>query len=183
MDRPGRFAGLLALLLLLGACSSSTRTVSEPASEPDRPTLAELETFDAEPYRVEAPEETPVPAVEHEVPEVLMQGGPTNETGSAKMPVRRSGFRVQVFSTDEKARAEEVMNRAINWWDAIYARTDSVRSVFPEELPVYIEYGAPYYRVRMGDFLTRSRAEQALPIVRLRFPDAWIIPDQVLVYR
>jgi hypothetical protein len=183
MDRTGRLAGLLALLLVLGACSSSTRTVSEPAPGADLPTLAELETFDAEPYRVEAPEEAPAPTVEHEVPEVLMRAGRTGETDSAKVPVRRSGFRIQVFSGEEKARAEEVMNQAINWWEAIYARTDSVRSVFPEELPVYIEYGAPYYRVRMGDFPTRSRAEKALPIVHLRFPDAWIIPDQVLVYR
>lgn len=177
---------VLALVLIgasLAACSGSGETVREPEAEPEAPTLSDVETFDARPYSLEAPEEPPPPTVRHRVPDVLLRGGADDESDSTKVPLRRSGYRVQIFSSEEKQRAEDVMSQAIAWWQDLYARVDSVRDVFPRDLPVYLEYGAPYYRVRVGDFLQRGPAEEALPVIRERFADAWVVPDQVLVYR
>lgn len=173
---------LLGVALFAVACSGPRESVRE-TEEPEATTVADVETFDAVSYRPESPEEPPPPTVEHEVPEVLMAGGDTSESDSAVAPVRRAGFRVQVFSSEEKNRAEELMSDAVTWWETVHAEVDSIRSAFPADLPVYIEYGAPYYRVRLGDFLRRVRAEEAAAVIRKRFPDAWVVPDQVLVYR
>lgn len=75
------------------------------------------------------------------------------------------GYRIQVLGTTEKAAA------------------DSVRFYLLEtypELPVYVTYEVPIYRVRVGDFIDRSEASRWLDILRTDFRGAFIVPDQVL---
>jgi hypothetical protein len=59
-------------------------------------------------------------------------------------PQKVYGFRVQIFASSTKDGAERVAGDA--------------RAVFTER--VYVEYIAPYYKVRVGDFLTAEDVER-----------------------
>jgi hypothetical protein len=53
------------------------------------------------------------------------------------------GYRVQIFASSERARAESAAAEA--------------RRKFTE--PVYVEFEAPLYKVRVGDCVTRHEAD------------------------
>ncbi|MFZ4462252.1 MAG: SPOR domain-containing protein [Bacteroidales bacterium] len=77
------------------------------------------------------------------------------------------GFKIQIFMDSgndavEKANAV-VENFTIN---------------FPDT-PVELTYGAPYYRVRAGNFRTRVEAEGVLKNILPYFSQAFIIKDKI----
>lgn len=176
---------VLGLVVFWGGCSGPeqvTKTTPEPSME-----LAEVETFDPSPYEVKAPEQKPSVTFEHRVPSALMNPS-TAGLDSARTLTVRSGYRIQIFSGEAKASADEQYNKAFAWKNqAVNQPEDSVQVAegvkgLSEELRIHIEYQAPYYKVRIGDFLNREQAEKALPVVQKRFEDAWVVPDQVEIY-
>lgn len=76
----------------------------------------------------------------------------------------RSGFRIQIFSLQDKAAAER-------------ARQDVQNRLEDLKLRVYIEIEAPYYKIRVGDYAAKVDADAALRILKTRkgFKDAWIV--------
>ena len=77
------------------------------------------------------------------------------------------GFRVQIFM--------ELGN------DALY-HADSVRTKFSEkypEVPIYLVFGQPYYRLRIGDFRTRLEAENMYQRVKKHYRDAFVTADRI----
>ncbi len=48
-----------------------------------------------------------------------------------------------------------------------------------EDIPVYITFGEPYYRVRVGDFRTRLEANHFLQSISSKYPHAWVIKDMI----
>ena len=48
-------------------------------------------------------------------------------------------------------------------------------------MPVHTVYRQPYYRVRVGNFTSRSEAERALQFLSPRYGDAFIVRDDVTV--
>ncbi|PSQ84464.1 MAG: hypothetical protein BRD44_00860 [Bacteroidetes bacterium QS_7_67_15] len=48
-------------------------------------------------------------------------------------------------------------------------------------MPVHTVYRQPYYRVRVGNFTSRSEAERALQFLSSRYGDAFIVRDDVTV--
>jgi hypothetical protein len=76
------------------------------------------------------------------------------------------GFRIQVVLTQEI--------------DQAMAIRDSLAKEFQEE-NVYVVYDAPTYKIRIGNYPDRSSASPLLKqLVRRGYPDAWIVPDNVL---
>ncbi|MBI4549144.1 MAG: SPOR domain-containing protein [Ignavibacteriae bacterium] len=76
------------------------------------------------------------------------------------------GFRVQALFTQDIDQANQVK--------------DSISKQLPDEW-VYIVYDAPYYKVRVGNFLVRSDANPMVKkLVSLGYRDAWIVPDIVI---
>jgi len=74
------------------------------------------------------------------------------------------GYRVQIFASSTNEGAEKVAGEA--------------RFKFTER--VYVEYVAPYYKVRVGDYKNRSDAEILREKARnLGYPDAWIVQTEV----
>ena len=47
------------------------------------------------------------------------------------------------------------------------------------DVPAYITFGEPYYRVRVGDFRTRLEASQFLQKINRKYPNAWVIKDKI----
>lgn len=75
------------------------------------------------------------------------------------------GYRIQLLTTSVRAEA------------------DSVRFFLMEnfsELPLYMLYEAPLYKLRVGDFLDRKEAALWLERYQRMFPGAFIVPDKVM---
>lgn len=48
-----------------------------------------------------------------------------------------------------------------------------------EDVPAYITFGEPYYRVRVGDFRTRLEAEKFLQKINRTYQNAWVTRDKI----
>ncbi|HAE87219.1 TPA: hypothetical protein DCG86_04260 [Candidatus Marinimicrobia bacterium] len=78
----------------------------------------------------------------------------------------RRGYRVQIVSTQDVDQAEIVADRAMEFFNQ----------------PVYIVFESPYYKVRVGDFLSDLDALDVERKARQNgYPGAWIVPSDVNV--
>ena len=78
-----------------------------------------------------------------------------------------NGFRIQIF--------EESGNKS-----STHAR--EVMAAFSEkypEIPAYLTWQAPNFKVRVGDFATRMQAEGLLQKIKKDYPIAWVIKDKI----
>jgi len=72
------------------------------------------------------------------------------------------GWRVQLLF---KAKQKEIMQLKINFIN-----------LYPE-IPAYLEYDAPYYRVRVGNFRTKLEAIKIKHQISKNFPGAYPVPE------
>jgi hypothetical protein len=77
------------------------------------------------------------------------------------------GYRIQVF-----------FDSGSNSSDRARSARDSFFFKFPE-IPAYISWKAPNYRVRVGDFRNRLEAERVLQQIIPEYPNAWVIKDEI----
>ena len=76
------------------------------------------------------------------------------------------GYRIQVYSGRESATARR-----------IFAQIGSITG-----LEAYLNYEAPQYKVRVGDFVSRDDANLILQNIRRQgFPEAWVVRSMVTV--
>ncbi len=167
-----RVSTLGLALLLVSGCSSSrvAQAPVEPAPEAPAPPV---ERFDAAPY---VDEPAPVEAeLTHDVPERLLR----NQAGAGT--VREvGGFRVQVFSTLDLTEAAAAEEEVKAYWQTLEASApESVSGL--DEPAVYRFFRQPYYRIRVGDFPGRARADRVAKLLAQRFPGAFVVPDRVRV--
>jgi hypothetical protein len=79
-------------------------------------------------------------------------------------PASLLGFRVQIFASSTQDNASRIASDA--------------RPSFDEE--VYVEHVAPYYKVRIGDFLTRSEADVLKnKAIQLGFRGAFVVETMI----
>ena len=166
---------LLSSALWLTACAGTRPT--DPAGPP-RPATGPpaYETFDPAGYDARpAPVRT---VVEHDVPPRLMEGVvdlPDDEpTGGTPEPRTVQGFRVQVFTSEDRAAAERTRAEVEAWAQTAGGAARGLRGE--------VAYLEPYYRVRLGAFASREEAEAALAAVRAAYPEAFLVPDLVTVF-
>ncbi|MCK5766692.1 MAG: SPOR domain-containing protein [Bacteroidales bacterium] len=77
------------------------------------------------------------------------------------------GYRIQIFEESgnkSSTRAREVMAEF---------------SVKYPDIPVYLTWQAPNFKVRVGDFGTRMSAEGFLNKIKRNYPIAWVIRDKI----
>ena len=92
------------------------------------------------------------------------------DTGELEPPVlRREGFRIQVFSFQDREAA-------------IQAQKKVQANLKDTGVKVYLDEEAPYYKIRVGDYSSRTEAESALRLLKTSagYRDAWIV--KALVY-
>lgn len=170
---------LIALLTLAGCGGSSTMVETRTEPEDSGPViLADHETFDVTRF----PDEPVAPAtgavrIEHDVPAELMEN-----RADAGVERTVSGFRVQVLATLDPLEAEQMEARVRNWWER-RASTLPPNSPLPQDLSIHRTFRQPYYRIRLGNFITRASADQLLEVVSAAFEDAFVVPDRVTVRR
>ena len=177
-------AALVAAALTLAACSGTgpAGPVAGPDDTPPEEGYPVYETFDPAGYDAEPPAQT---TIVHDVPAHVMEGrvevpaqaGPPAPPEPAEPTARQvDGYRIQVFNTASGDAAERIRGEAIDWWQSVQSTPDA-----PRTMEALVAYQQPYYRVRIGSFETREEADQALALVRQRFPDAFIVSDLVTV--
>ena len=80
-----------------------------------------------------------------------------------------SGYRIHVFmeiGNDALKHAEEVKRQ--------------FERAFPD-IPIYLTYAEPYFRLRAGNFRNRVEAEKCLRRIKPRFKEAFVTAD--MIYR
>lgn len=111
-----------------------------------------------------------------EVPEVIEPGSFTLHASDEikqlngyykENPLPVKGFRVQIFFSSNRDEANDV-------------RSDFIKE-FEEDYEAYMSYFRPNFRVRVGDFVRRNEAEEALHKIRKNFPGAYIVPDEIVL--
>jgi len=81
--------------------------------------------------------------------------------------------------SEEKPAADRIAADALTWWRSLPPSERPWPLEGDDTLPVDVEWQAPLYRVRVGPFSSRSRAEAVLDAVQSRFSDAFIAPRRV----
>jgi SPOR domain len=75
------------------------------------------------------------------------------------------GYRVQVISTGNRESANEVRAKMIEQFPQYHS---------------YLQYHAPYFRVRIGDFLNQQDADSLRDSISRIYPSGvFIVPDQI----
>ena len=77
------------------------------------------------------------------------------------------GFRIQIFEESgnkSSTQAREVISEF---------------SLKYKDIPVYLTWQAPNFKVRVGDFATRMEAEGFLNKIKKDYPIAWVITDKI----
>ncbi len=171
-----RIALIISGMLLLAGCAGPRETTETPA--PAGVSIRDVEDFDAAAYPAEvAP---PRIEVQHDVPEELLTGRADLKVAPGELR-QVDGYRIQIFSSTDREAAEEARREAIAWWEIRKHDPEAPVDIVGEELPAYIVFIPPFYRVRIGDFTSREDAEIVLDYFREKFRDAWIVPDKVYV--
>ena len=72
------------------------------------------------------------------------------------------GWRVQLAFKEKKEDADKIKINFINLYS---------------EIPAYLEYEAPYYRVRVGNCRTKLEAKKIKHMIGEKFPGAYPVPE------
>ncbi|MBQ8761235.1 MAG: SPOR domain-containing protein [Bacteroidales bacterium] len=77
------------------------------------------------------------------------------------------GYRIQIFM-ESGNNAVELAN----------ATMEKFKKTHPD-IPIYLVFGQPYYRLRVGDFRTRLEAEKAFQTLSKDYKKAFITSDRI----
>lgn len=75
-----------------------------------------------------------------------------------------SGYRIQLYFGNDRNKAQEMRSEFLQ--------------LYPE-VPAYLIYQQPNFKVRAGDFRTRLEAAGFLRKINLHYANAFIVPDEV----
>ncbi len=74
------------------------------------------------------------------------------------------GYRVQIHFGPDKSKALEIKTK----FSAKYSN-----------IPSYLDYQQPYFKIRIGDFRTKLEAYKVLQEISSEFPGAFIVNDNI----
>ena len=80
-----------------------------------------------------------------------------------------SGYRIHIFM--------EIGNEALDHAKSVKAQFERA---FPD-IPIYLTYVEPYFRLRAGNFRNRVEAEKCLRRIKPKFKEAFVTAD--MIYR
>ena len=156
-------------------CSASTGSRYETKEEKKEDTETSKETkknideeFDITPYETEINIEAP-PLQTDKLPSDVWYG--YNDTSSAldrKIMGTTDGYRVQVLSTDDIEEANRVRTE-------IYEKT--------ARKEVYITFEPPFYKVKAGDFTSKSEADDfKFKLNQLGYTEAKVVQETINLF-
>lgn len=103
---------------------------------------------------------------QHDIPEAYLQRDTTHNSYNNPF----DGFRIQLLSTRDVNMADSVSTQFRLWAD----------STFADYTPkAYVFFKQPYYKVHIGDFQDRQKANTLSRIIKQKYPDAWVVHDRI----
>ena len=96
-------------------------------------------------------------------------------TGQLSQIVEMAGYRVQIYSSNHQQLAKQ---------EAIRLEKDMQSKL---DMPIYVSYVPPFWKVRVGDFATYQEAQEYKNNFVRQFPelmgDTYVVRDQVTIKR
>jgi len=77
---------------------------------------------------------------------------------------KEDGFRIQLIQNSSRASVLEAKSQFLKY--------------FPN-IPTYLSYSSPYFKLRVGDYTDRLEAYRNYKLILRRLPNAFIVPDNV----
>lgn len=81
--------------------------------------------------------------------------------------VKRKGFRVQIYSGSNRNEAQSIQGR--------------FKGLYPD-MEAYMTYHEPNYRVKVGDFRSRSEANNYMRILRSQYNNVFVFQEDIWVW-
>ena len=88
----------------------------------------------------------------------------TKKNNSNRISNSISGFRIQLFSGNERANANAIKTKFLK--------------LYPNQ-PAYISYQQPYFKIRVGNFRTKLEAKIFYNTIKSEFSDCIIVTDKI----
>lgn len=169
---------VIGIFMVMWACAPKPAQPTATPPEEEVVIIGEEEAPASE-ETAPAPEEAPLPETGESAVMEETEETPTTEEGTltfeeatpasseevTKLSGPVYGYRVQILAASIKENAERFAAEA--------------QARFPDQR-VYVEFIPPYYKVRIGDFLTREEAEAFKAKARsLGYFDAFIVETQI----
>jgi len=169
MKNSEKYSILLILILAITGCSS-TRTMmpeTEKSKNDEKTTGIVNEFFDPLILNDEDLEIRKTISVETTSDPIRQNlSKPDN---SYQQPEISPGYRVQICAVSDEDRAKQIQR-------------DAILKFINED--IYLIYDIPYYKVRVGNCLTRYKADQLQKLaVEKGFEDAWVVRTNIAVKR
>jgi len=163
------------LTVFLIGCSASTGTRYEKSEEKKSETETPKETkkeaeenFDITPYQTDIDIESPTLSEDKLPPDVWYGFKDTSSVLDRKIIGTIDGYRVQVLSTDDIEEANRVRAE-------IYEKT--------ARKEVYVTFEPPFYKVKAGDFTTKSEANDfKFKLNQLGYSEAKVVQETVNLF-
>jgi len=163
------------LTVFLIGCSASTgsryetKEEKKSVTENSKETKKEItEDFDITPYQTEIDIEAPTLAEDKLPPDVWYGYGDTSSMLERKIMGTTDGYRVQVISTDDIEEANRVRAE-------IYEKT--------ARKEVYITFEPPFYKVKAGDFTSKSEADDfKFKLNQLGYTEAKVVQETINLF-
>ena len=164
---------IIAISVLLFGCSASTGSRYETKDESKTETTTEetkeiTEDFDITPYKTEINIEAPPITSDNLPPNVWYGYSVANPDHEKRIIGTIDGYRVQVLSTDDMEEANSIRAE-------IYEKTGRKE--------VYIIFEPPFYRVKVGDFSSKSEANDLkFKLNQLGYTEAKVVQEAVNLF-
>jgi hypothetical protein len=167
--------GFIAVFSFGCASSKSTGMTEATSQEPGPTKWSEVEMLDITQYP-----DLPIEfdrRVEHDVPDILL-----NSQADKGVVEQVEGFRIQVFSSADRNEAVKAEDRIKEWFNSLTQQRREVLGLQKDPV-IYGFYKQPYYRVRIGDYLSRAEAQPIVNVLKLTFSSVLIVPDLIQVLK
>lgn len=103
---------------------------------------------------------------QHDVPEAFLKTDTTENTYYNPF----DGFRIQILSSRDVNIADSVSTQFRLWADTTFAGYTPTAYVF---------FKQPYYKVHVGDFQNREKANNWSRVIKRQYPEAWVVHDRI----
>ncbi len=165
MKRAMACLGMLVVIILIHGCirTKNLMTEKQPSNEDEKKTGIVNEFFD--PLILDEDELKVKKTIASESKSDQIKEETTPANAELQYPEASQGFRVQICALSDEERAKEIQREAI-------------LKFINEE--VYLIYDSPYYKVRVGDCLTRQEADELQQLaIEKGFDDAWVVRTKI----
>ncbi len=102
----------------------------------------------------------------HDMPQTFLMTDTTRQAEQDPF----AGFRIQIVSTRNIDLADSVQNQFTAWADT------TITGYTPK---AYVFFKQPFYKVHVGDFQDRARANKLSQLIKRKYPEAWVVHDRI----